>query len=160
MTVDLCVIYCLICSHKLFINGEFVESVEGGKIPVIDPATEQQVCEVSEGGPKDIDLAVQAAHKAFQLGSEWRTMDASKRGRFLYLLADAVQQHAEELTALEALDTGKPIESARGDVCSAVDKLRYFAGFADKIHGQVCFSPQLRLKALISRGKPYSVLCV
>lgn len=92
---------------------------------------------MSEGGAADIDAAVQAARAAFQRDSVWRTMDASQRGRLLYCLADALQQHSEEFAALEALDAGKPLESARGDVDYAIATLRYFAGYADKIHGQV-----------------------
>ncbi|VDL62801.1 unnamed protein product, partial [Hymenolepis diminuta] len=121
----------------LFINGEFVESASGGAFPVTNPATEEEVCRVSEGGAADIDAAVQAARAAFQRDSVWRTMDASQRGRLLYCLADALQQHSEEFAALEALDAGKPLESARGDVDFAVATLRYFAGYADKFHGQV-----------------------
>nr|CDS27320.1 aldehyde dehydrogenase mitochondrial [Hymenolepis microstoma] len=122
---------------KLFINGEFVKSASGDVFAVINPATEEDVCKVSEGGAVDIDAAVQAARTAFRRDSVWRTMDASERGRLLYCLADALQQHSEEFASLEALDTGKPLESARGDVDFAVSTLRYFAGYADKFHGQV-----------------------
>lgn len=114
-----------------------MESASGDVFTVINPATEEDVCRVSEGGAVDIDAAVQAARAAFRRDSVWRTMDASERGRLLYCLADALQQHSEEFASLEALDTGKPLEFARGDVDFAVSTLRYFAGYADKFHGQV-----------------------
>src|SRR5580698_9532224 len=64
-------------------------------------------------------------------------MDARDRGRLIYRLADAIEENAEELAALEVLDNGKPISEARsGDLPFVIDTLRYYAGFADKIHGE------------------------
>lgn len=69
--------------RQLFIDNEFVDSVNGLTFQTIDPATEEVICEVSEGRAEDIDKAVAAARRAFNLGSEWRTMDASKRGELM-----------------------------------------------------------------------------
>lgn len=88
----------------------------------------------------DVDLAVKAAKKAFARDSPWRTMDASGRGRLLYQLADAIAQNMEYLTALEAMDAGKPLDSAKGDIEFAINTFRYHAGYADKIHGKVSYS--------------------
>merc|ERR1719284_443854 len=68
---------------KLFIDNKFVDSVKGATYTTINPATEEPICKVAEGGKEDVDLAVEAARRAFKLGSEWRTMDASHRGRLL-----------------------------------------------------------------------------
>lgn len=116
-----------------------MESASGRTFSVVDPSTEAEICRVSEGDAADINLAVRAALAAFALGSTWRTMDASRRGHLLFRLADSLANHAKEFVALEALDAGKPIDSARDDVDFAIKTLRYFAGYADKIHGQVRF---------------------
>ena len=91
---------------------------------------------MSQGDAADIDSAVAAAKAAFAFDSPWRRMDASARGHFLYRLADALAAEIDYVSALEAMDAGKPIASARDDVLFAVDTLRYFAGYADKIHGK------------------------
>lgn len=77
---------------KIFINNEWHNSVSGKKFPVFNPATEEKLCEVEEGDKEDVDKAVKAARQAFQIGSPWRTMDASERGRLLYKLADLIER--------------------------------------------------------------------
>jgi aldehyde dehydrogenase (NAD+) len=121
---------------KLLIGGKWVESASGKTFPTVNPATEEVITEVYEGDAKDIDLAVKAARKAFD-GSAYRKMDARDRGKLLFKLADLIEQHVDELAALETLDNGKPINEARlGDLPLVLDCLRYYAGWADKIHGQ------------------------
>jgi hypothetical protein len=66
---------------KLFINNEFVDSISGKTFGTINPATEEVICQVSEGDKDDVNVAVKAAREAFKLGSVWRIMDASKRGK-------------------------------------------------------------------------------
>ena len=90
---------------------------------------------VAEGGKADVDLAVEAAGRAFKLGSVWRTMDASERGRLLNKMADLIERDQEYLASLETLDNGKPLEASRGDLAHAISVWRYFAGWADKLHG-------------------------
>ena len=120
---------------KLFINNQFVDAVSGNTFPTLNPATEEEICRVAEGDKDDIDLAVQAARKAFKLGSEWRTMDASRRGQMLNKMAELMERDYEYIAALESLDSGKPVEASRGDLDHALTIWRYFAGWADKIHG-------------------------
>lgn len=83
----------------------------------------------------DIDLAVQAAKKAFHRYSEWRTLDASQRGRLLLKLADLMDRDAKYLSELETLDNGKPVAQAYGEIVWAAGIVRYYAGKADKILG-------------------------
>ncbi len=105
-------------------------------VTVINPATEEVIARVAEGDAADIDLAVKAARKAFDSGS-WRKTDARDRGRMLSKLADLIETNLEELAELETLDNGKPIsESRHADLPLVIDCLRYYAGWADKIHGQ------------------------
>jgi aldehyde dehydrogenase (NAD+) len=121
---------------KMLIDGQWRDSASGKTFATINPATEDVIAQVAEGDAADIDLAVKAARKAFDSGP-WRTADARDRGRLIYKLADLIEQNIDELAALETLDNGKPIsESRKGDLPLVVDCLRYYAGWADKIHGQ------------------------
>lgn len=120
---------------QLLIDGEWRDSVSGKTFATINPATEQKIADVSEGTAEDVDLAVRAARRAFETG-DWAKMDARDRGRLINRLADLIEQNAEELAALETLDNGKPIRDSRAaDVPLVIDCLRYYAGWADKIHG-------------------------
>lgn len=121
---------------KMLIEDRWRESVSGKTFPTINPATEEKIADVAEGDAADVDLAVQAARKAFDTGP-WPKMDARDRGRRLNRLADLIEKNLEELAALETLDNGKPINDSRAvDLPLVIDCFRYYAGWADKIHGQ------------------------
>jgi aldehyde dehydrogenase (NAD+) len=121
---------------KMLIDGKWRDSASGKTFETINPATEEVITEVAEGNAADIDLAVKAARKAFDSGP-WRRTDARDRGRMINKLADLIESHIDELAELETLDNGKPInESRQGDLPLVIDCLRYYAGWADKIHGQ------------------------
>jgi len=121
---------------KLFINNEWVPSASGKVFPTLNPATAEKITDVSEGDKADIDKAVAAARAAFKLGSKWRTMDASARGRLMNKFADLMERDIEYLTQLETLDNGKPLADAKIDIMIAINTFRYYAGWADKIHGK------------------------
>lgn len=121
---------------KMLIDGKWLESCTGKSFVTINPATEEPIAEVAEGDTADVDLAVDAAYRAFHEGP-WRKMDARERGRLLHRLADLVEENLDELAMLESLDNGKPLRDSRGaDLPLVIDCLRYYAGWADKIHGQ------------------------
>jgi acyl-CoA reductase-like NAD-dependent aldehyde dehydrogenase len=118
---------------KLFINGEFVDALAGGRIPVLNPFDNSQICEISEARAEDVDLAVAAAKRA---QVSWGRSDASQRGRLLLKLADAIEASSEELIQLESRDTGHPVRDARKlDVPRTAACFRYFGGMADKFEG-------------------------
>jgi len=119
---------------RLLIDGQWVE---GGKtFDTINPATGQVLAPVVEASAQDVDRAVEAARRAFEAGP-WPRMPASERGRMIWRLADLVEQNIDELAELETLDNGKPIfESRQVDLPMVVDVLRYYAGWATKIHGE------------------------
>ncbi len=120
----------------ILIGDEFRPAVSGKTFPTVNPATEEVICEVAEGDAADVDLAVHAARAAFETGP-WSRMDARERGRLMNKLADLAEKHIDELAALETLDNGKPISDARAaDLPLAIDCLRYYAGWADKVGGQ------------------------
>uniref|UniRef100_A0A6M2DXE0 aldehyde dehydrogenase (NAD(+)) n=1 Tax=Xenopsylla cheopis TaxID=163159 RepID=A0A6M2DXE0_XENCH len=121
----------------IFINNDWHKSVSGKTFPTINPATGEVITQIQEGDKADIDIAVKAARNAFKLGSPWRTMDASDRGRLVNKLADLIERDQAYLASLETLDNGKPYAmSYNVDVPVSVKNLRYFAGYADKNHGK------------------------
>ncbi len=124
-----------ITETECFIGGEWVPAVSGKTFATINPATEQEIAQIAEGDQADIDAAAKAAHKAFESGP-WSTMDARDRGKLMFALAQRMEDEIEDLARLETLDNGKPLGDSRGvDLPLAIDCLRYYAGYADKIHG-------------------------
>ncbi|CAA6660832.1 unnamed protein product [Spirodela intermedia] len=91
---------------KLFINGEFVDAVSRKTFETTEPRTGEVLASVAEGDKEDIDLAVKAAREAFDHG-KWPRLPGSERGRIMRRLADLIDEHAEELAALESMDAGR-----------------------------------------------------
>jgi aldehyde dehydrogenase (NAD+) len=121
---------------KLFIDGKWVDSVSGKTFDTINPAMEEVITSIAEGDSADIDLAVTAARKAFEDGP-WRKTDARDRGRILLEIANLIEKNKDELALLETLDNGKPVsETTNADLPLVIDCLLYYAGWADKIHGE------------------------
>ncbi len=120
---------------RLFIDGRFVDAVDGATLDVINPFDGSVLAQVAEAKTADVDLAVAAAARAFPA---WSRVPAAQRGALLGKLADAIEAHADELAVLEARDTGHPIRDTRGlDVPRTAATFRYFAGLADKVQGSV-----------------------
>ncbi|KAJ9583103.1 hypothetical protein L9F63_022546, partial [Diploptera punctata] len=120
---------------KLFINNEFVDSVSGKTFATINPSNGKKIADIAEGDKADIDIAVAAAKAAFKIGSPYRKLDASARGKLLNKLADLIERDIKILAGLETLDNGKPFSAAQIDMIVCVNTLRYYAGYCDKIHG-------------------------
>uniref|UniRef100_A0A7N8Y1H6 Aldehyde dehydrogenase 1 family, member A3 n=1 Tax=Mastacembelus armatus TaxID=205130 RepID=A0A7N8Y1H6_9TELE len=110
---------------------------KGRTFPTFNPATGVKICDVEEADKEDVDKAVEAAKAAKHRGSPWRRMDGSSRGRLLHKLADLMERDRILLATLETLDTGKPfLQSFFIDLDGSIKTLRYYAGWADKIHGK------------------------
>jgi aldehyde dehydrogenase (NAD+) len=121
---------------KLLINGEWQDAASGKTFPTINPATEEVIANVAEADAPDVDRAVAAARRAFEQGP-WPKMSGSERGRLLNKLADLIEANRKELAALETLDNGKPLgDSLRADLPLVIACYRYYAGWADKLHGK------------------------
>lgn len=121
---------------KLYINGVWRESIEGKTFETINPATCEVLAEVHEAGTKDIDLAADAAAKAFNEG-EWPAISSYDRSRLMHKLADLMERDLEILAQLDTLDNGKSIkEMYNSDLPGAIENLRYFAGWTTKLTGQ------------------------
>ena len=121
--------------YELLINGKWVPP-EGGKYStILNPANEEVIAHVAAGSEKDVDTAARAARAALKV---WNGISAAERGRILNRLADLLEKNQEELIALESMNAGKPVASVRRqDMPAAIDTLRYYAGWTDKIIGQV-----------------------
>ncbi|TKR89517.1 hypothetical protein L596_013610 [Steinernema carpocapsae] len=116
----------------LFINNEFRKSKSGKKFETFNPATGEKICDLAEGQKEDVDIAVDAATKAFKTGSPWRRMDAFQRGVLLNRLADLMERDRVILASLESVDNGKPYKvSYTVDVPASIATMRYYAGWAD-----------------------------
>ncbi len=119
-------------SYGLFIDGSFVDPVDGSSLKTVNPATEEVLAEVAVAGPGDVDRAVAAARTAYQ--TVWGPMPGAERAKYLFRVARLVQERSRELAVLESLDNGKPIREARDvDVPLAAAHFFYYAGWADKL---------------------------
>ncbi len=125
-----------IAPGRLLIDGEWVDGSK--KFDTINPATGDVLTQIAGASAQDVDRAVQAARRAFEdRTGPWRKLSASERGRVIWRLADLVEKNIDEFAELETLDNGKPIfESRYVDMPMVIDVLRYYAGWATKIHGE------------------------
>lgn len=120
---------------QLLIDGQFVNAASGKTFPTFDPRTGDVIANVAEGDAEDVDRAVKAARTAFDEGP-WPKMTAYERSCIMLRFADLLEKHNDEIAALETWDNGKPYEQASlVEVPMAVRLFRYYAGWADKIHG-------------------------
>ncbi|OGU00570.1 MAG: betaine-aldehyde dehydrogenase [Gemmatimonadetes bacterium GWC2_71_10] len=119
-----------------YINGAWAPAAAAGgrRFPVENPATEEILCEVAQGGTEDIDRAVQAARACFE-SDGWNKLAPRQRGRMLARAADLLEARAGEFSELESRQNGKLLFESKIDVAMAVDTLRYYAGWCDKITG-------------------------
>lgn len=122
----------------LFINNTFVPGSKGNKVTSINPTNEAEIASVHAAEPEDVDKAVAAARAAFKHGAPWREMSPTDRGDLMYKLSQLVEANKELLATIETWDNGKPYSVALNeDLAEVAGTIKYYAGWADKIHGQV-----------------------
>src|SRR5262245_18519638 len=120
---------------QLFINNEWRDAVGGKTIEVVNPATEEVIAEVASAEKADVDAAVAAARAA--LDGPWGKLSARERGRLVWKIGEKLLEKADEIARLETLHNGKPIfESRHIEVPASAECFQYYAGWADKIHGE------------------------
>jgi acyl-CoA reductase-like NAD-dependent aldehyde dehydrogenase len=121
--------------RQLFINNEWRDAAGGGTLEVINPATEEVIADVASAAPTDVDAAVAAARAALE--GPWAKMSARDRGRLVWRIGERLLERADEIARLETLHNGKPIfESRQIEIPAAAECFQYYAGWADKIHGE------------------------
>jgi acyl-CoA reductase-like NAD-dependent aldehyde dehydrogenase len=125
----------LLGTKQLLINGEWRPASTGETLKVVNPATEEIIAEVANASASDVDAAVQSARAAFE--GPWSKISARERGRLLWKLGEALMANADEIAKLETLHNGKPIfESRQIEIPMSAECLQYYAGWADKVHGE------------------------
>jgi aldehyde dehydrogenase (NAD+) len=118
-------------SYGLFVNGAFVDPVDGGSFKTVDPSTGEVLAEVAEAGRRDVGAAVAAARRA---QAKWARLPGRERGKYLYRIARILQERSRELAVLESIDNGKPIKETRDvDLPLVAAHFFYYAGWADKL---------------------------
>ncbi len=122
--------------NKLWIDGKWVDSKGGGRMAIENPSIGKKIAEVVDASPEDVNLAVEAAKRAFSDG-RWSRLVPSERSKTIWRLADLLEKHAEEFARLESENTGKPYKfvSLGADLMFSIDNLRFFAGAARDTHG-------------------------
>ncbi|MHA6630465.1 aldehyde dehydrogenase family protein [Pseudonocardia sichuanensis] len=121
---------------RLLIGADRVDAADGRTFTTVDPSTEEVLAEVAQASAADVDRAVTAARTAYEAPSPWSRMSPRERSHLLWRIGDLIEAHADELAQLEALDNGKRVEAARdGDVATAAELFRYFAGWATRMEG-------------------------
>ncbi|HEY7211886.1 MAG TPA: aldehyde dehydrogenase family protein [Bryobacteraceae bacterium] len=119
-----------------FIGGEYVDGNSPVSIEVHNPATGELLAAIPDAASEDVNRAVQAARASFE-NESWRGKNPSEKERILLRVADLMEQHKEELAAIEALENGKTFrEAVRGDINPGIDAFRYYAGSIRRIYGE------------------------
>jgi phenylacetaldehyde dehydrogenase len=137
--------------RKLLIDGAWVAAASGKTFEVRDPSSDAVIAHCALGDAPDVDRAVAAARRAFDEG-DWARMTPVDRERLLHRLADLIEQHADELAELEAIDNGKSVLMARHvDIKHALEVWRYMAGWPTKIEGKT-----LPLSGTLVPGQQYA----
>jgi 1-pyrroline dehydrogenase len=122
-------------SHQMFIDGEWVNSSDGGSRDIISPASGAVMASVQEGTADDANRAIAAAKRAFY--GEWYDLTPKDRQLALLRLADRIEEHADEIVKIEAENVGKPFEVTMSEeIPPIVDNLRFFAGAARGLEGR------------------------
>ncbi len=121
-------------AQGVFINNSWRPSHSGKTIPMVAPAEGEVFASIAAGNAQDVEDAIVAARSAVEDGA-WGRLNATERGRLLMKLSRLVEDHADELTLLEARDTGKPLKQARADAVAVARYFEFYGGAADKVHG-------------------------
>ncbi|MEB6549536.1 5-carboxymethyl-2-hydroxymuconate semialdehyde dehydrogenase [Heyndrickxia sporothermodurans] len=110
---------------QLYINGEFIDAASGKTFENINPFTNEVINYIAEGDAADIHVAVEAAHRAFH--GEWGQLKVSERLKYIYKIADLIDEHIEEIAPLESMDTGLPISQTKNMVARSAQNFRFYA---------------------------------
>ncbi|HVD11025.1 MAG TPA: aldehyde dehydrogenase family protein, partial [Gaiellaceae bacterium] len=122
-----------VARYENLIGGEWVDAVDGGTEQIVNPATGETIAEVPRGTEADVERAVKASKDALPA---WLETTPAERAGMLLELADAVEEHADELARAESQNVGKPMVHSRFELGKSVDNLRFFAGAARCLEGR------------------------
>jgi succinate-semialdehyde dehydrogenase/glutarate-semialdehyde dehydrogenase len=117
---------------RLYIGGEWRDASGGGTLEVLDPATEEPLCEIADGTPED---AVAALDAAVETQKEWGVSAPNDRAGILWKAFETLVERADELALLMTLEMGKPVAESKAEIIYAADFFRWFSGEALRIDG-------------------------
>jgi succinate-semialdehyde dehydrogenase/glutarate-semialdehyde dehydrogenase len=117
----------------LYINGEWVTSVDGGKFDIYNPSTKQILAQVPRGGAKETREAIEGAQSAFET---WKTRTAEERASYMLRLRDLMHEYIDELAAIMSMEMGKAFTEAKGEVKYAASYLTWYAEEGRRIYGE------------------------
>ena len=117
---------------RIFINNEFIEGAEKKQIAVINPATEEKICDIWAASIVDVDRAVDSSLKAYH---KWNEIKIDDRAKLFYLLASKLEENLKEFSIIESLDNGKSFVDSVEDIRETIRLIRYYGGWTDKIVG-------------------------
>ncbi len=121
---------------RLIIGGEHRAAADGATFSTSNPSTGEAICDVSQAGLEDLDLALRSARGAFESGV-WSSVSATDRGHVLLAVSQLIRERAEQFAQLEVLDAGHTIDDARWEANAMADVFEFYAGAANKHHGSV-----------------------
>lgn len=137
----------------LFIDNKFIRSIDGETLETINPATKEIITRFYVAGKADVEIAVKSAHNATR---EWATLSGHERGVYMNKLCDLLEDNVETIASIEAHDSGKPYYTqAKNEVGAAIQTLRYYAGWADKLTGDTF--PCGNIKVAFTKREPLGV---
>ena len=120
--------------YQMYIDGEWCDASDGGKLESINPATGEVWATAAVAGENEVNQAVAAASRALKSGP-WADMNATQRGKLLHRLGDLIAENSQMLGEIETIDSGKLAKETRAQTGYVADYYYYFAGLADKIQG-------------------------
>jgi len=141
-------------SDGVFLDNAWIPSLAGETLETFAPGDGRSLGRIAAGGAEDVDRAVRSARRAFEEGP-WGRMSAYERGRILMRFSRLVEEQAEELALLESQDTGKPIRQARADIAACARYFEFYAGAADKLHGEAI--PTIEGVLAVAERVPFGV---
>lgn len=119
---------------QLLINGNWQTARSGKTLPVLDPATDEQIGTIAWAGKEDLDLALAAAAESFKT---WSRTSAHERGKIMRKAAELLRQRADNIAWLMTREQGKPLAQAKGEILGAADTIEWFAEEGKRAYGQV-----------------------
>lgn len=136
-----------------YVANASLPSSSGRTIAMLDPSDGQPYDEIQRSNASDIDLAVRAARQGLE--AVWRKLSAAERGRLLMRLSLKITEHAEELSAIEQRDCGKPTRQARADAAALARYFEFYAGACEQLHGETI--PYLDGYSVLTWREPHGV---
>ncbi|CAF1456896.1 unnamed protein product [Rotaria sordida] len=140
---------------QIFINNEWHKATNGKTFSVINPSTGEEICQVEEGTRADVNKAVEAARKAFDIESPWRKLDPVARANLMRKFASLLRRDIDYLSKLETLNNGKLVEQTKGEIFFSANCIDYYAGWVDKIVGETIPGPNDQF--IYTRHEPIGV---